>query len=156
MRHIEIILQTTLKSSISFSGKGLHSGRPVRLTILPAAEEHGIWFARTDVLKGDNLIPARWDAVNRSPLCTKIRNAAGVEVSTVEHVMAALAGCGVHNALIEIDGPEVPIVDGSAVPFVRGIMQAGLQVLGAPVRAFEVMHTITVTEGGATATLEPC
>jgi len=155
VRHIEIILQTTLKSSISFSGKGLHSGRPVRLKILPAAEEYGIWFARTDVLKGDNLIPARWDAVSRSPLCTKIRNAAGVEVSTVEHVMAALAGCGVHNALIEIDGPEVPIVDGSAVPFVRSIMQAGLQVLGAPVRAFEVMHTITVTEGGATATLEP-
>ena len=155
VRHIELILQTTLESSITFSGKGLHSGAPVRLTILPAAAEYGIWFARTDVLKGDNLIPARWDAVNRSPLCTKIQNAAGVEVSTVEHVMAALAGCGVHNALIEIDGPEVPIVDGSAVPFVRGIMQAGLQVLGAPVRAFEVMQTISVTEGGATAKLEP-
>jgi UDP-3-O-[3-hydroxymyristoyl] N-acetylglucosamine deacetylase len=110
---------------------------------------------RTDVLDGDNLIPARWDVVNRSPLCTKIENAAGVEISTVEHVMAALAGCGVHNALVEIDGPEVPIVDGSAVPFVRGIMQRGLQVLNAPVRAFEVMQTVTVTEGGATAILEP-
>ena len=155
VRYFEVVLQTTVKSSISFTGKGLHSGEPVRLTILPAAAEYGIWFARTDVLEGDNLIPARWDAVNRSPLCTRIQNSAGVEVSTVEHIMAALAGCGVHNALIELDGPEVPIVDGSAVPFVRGIMQCGLQVLGVPVRAFEIMQTVTVTEGGATATLEP-
>ena len=151
----EVTLQTTIKSPTSFSGKGLHSGAPAKLTIRPAGAEHGIWFVRTDVLDGDNLVPARWDAVNRSPLCTKIENAAGVEISTVEHVMAALAGCGVHNALIEIDGPEVPIVDGSAVPFVRGIMQRGLQVLNAPVRAFEIMQTVTVTEGGATATLEP-
>jgi UDP-3-O-[3-hydroxymyristoyl] N-acetylglucosamine deacetylase len=155
VRHFEVVLQTTVKSSISFIGKGLHSGEPVRLTILPAAAEYGIWFARTDVLEGDNLIPARWDAVKRSPLCTKIQNSAGVEVSTVEHIMAALAGCGVHNAFIELDGPEVPIVDGSAVPFVRGIMQCGLQVLGAPVRAFEIMQTVSVIEGGATATLEP-
>ena len=155
VRHFEVVLQTTVKSSISFIGKGLHSGEPVRLTILPAAAEYGIWFARTDVLEGDNLSPARWDAVKRSPLCTKIQNSAGVEVSTVEHIMAALAGCGVHNAFIELDGPEVPIVDGSAVPFVRGIMQCGLQVLGAPVRAFEIMQTVSVIEGGATATLEP-
>ena len=155
VRHFEVVLQTTVKSSISFIGKGLHSGEPVRLTILPAAAEYGIWFARTDVLEGDNLIPARWDAVKRSPLCTKIQNSAGVEVSTVEHIMAALAGCGVHNAFIELDGPEVPIVDGSAAPFVRRIMQCGLQVLGAPVRAFEIMQTVSVIEGGATATLEP-
>lgn len=148
-------MQTTIKSPISFTGKGLHSGAPAKLTIRPAGAEHGIWFARTDILDGDNLIPARWDVVNRSPLCTKIENAAGVEVSTVEHVMAAVAGCGIHNALIEIDGPEVPIVDGSAIPFVRGIMQRGLQTLNAPVRAFEVMQKISVTEGGATASLEP-
>ena len=148
-------MQTTIKSPISFSGRGLHSGTPAKLTIRPAGAEHGIWFARTDITTGDNLVPARWDAVNRSPLCTKLENAAGVEVSTVEHVMAALAGCGVHNALIEIDGPEVPIVDGSAVPFVRGIMQRGLRVLAAPVRAFEVMQTVTVTDGEASATLEP-
>lgn len=151
----EAILQTTIKSSISFTGKGLHSGAPAKLTIRPAGAEHGIWFARTDVHEGDNLIPARWDVVNRSPLCTKLENASGVEVSTVEHVMAALAGCGVHNALIEIDGPEVPIVDGSAVPFVRGIMRRGIQMLSAPVRAFEIMQTVTVTDGDATATLEP-
>lgn len=148
-------MQTTIKSPISFTGSGLHSGAPARLTIRPAGAEYGIWFARTDVEERDNLIPARWDAVNRSPLCTKLENSSGVEVSTVEHVMAAIAGCGIHNALIEIDGPEVPIVDGSAAPFVRGIMQRGVRVLNAPVRAFEVMQTVSVSDGDATATLEP-
>ncbi len=125
------------------------------MTIRPATAEHGIWFSRADVAVGDRLIPARWDAVLRSPLCTKIENAAGLQVSTVEHIMAALAGCGVHNALVEIDGPEVPILDGSAAPFVRGIMQRGLRILPAPVRAFEVLKTVTVTDGEASATLAP-
>ena len=147
-------MQTTVKSPISFTGTGLHSGKPATLTIRPAMAEHGIWFARRDVL-GDALIPARWDAVNRSPLCTKLENAAGTTVSTVEHVMAALAGCGVHNALVEIDGPEVPILDGSAAPFVRGIMQRGLRALNVPVRAFEVLKKVTVTDGEASATLRP-
>lgn len=148
-------MQTTIKSSISFFGYGLHSGQRVSMIIRPASAEHGIWFARTDVAVGDRMIPARWDAVLRSPLCTKIENATGLQVSTVEHVMAALAGCGVHNALIEIDGPEVPILDGSAAPFVRGIMQRGLRTLNAPVRAFEVLKQVTVTEGEASATLAP-
>ena len=148
-------MQTTIKSPISFTGCGLHSGHKATLTIRPASAEHGIWFARTDVAVGDRMIPARWDAVLRSPLCTKLQNATGLQVSTVEHVMAALAGCGVHNALVEIDGPEVPILDGSAVPFVRGIMQRGLRVLNAPVRAFEVLKTVTVTDGEASATLSP-
>lgn len=147
-------MQTTVKSPISFTGTGLHSGRPATLTIRPAMAEHGIWFARRDV-QGDALIPARWDAVNRSPLCTKLENAAGTTVSTVEHVMAALSGCGVHNALIEIDGPEVPILDGSAAPFVRGIMQRGLRALNAPVRAFEMLKEVTVIDGEASATLRP-
>lgn len=148
-------MQTTLKSPISFTGCGLHTGVTSTLTIRPAAAEHGIWFSRTDIALGDRLIPARWDVVLRSPLCTKLENSAGLQVSTVEHVMAALAGCGVHNALIEIDGPEVPILDGSAVPFVRGIMQRGLRRLAAPVRAFEVLKTVRVTDGMASATLSP-
>ena len=148
-------MQTTIKSPVSFTGHGLHSGRPATLTIRPAMAEHGIWFSRTDVVVGDRLIPARWDAVNRSPLCTKLENASGLAVSTVEHLMAALAGCGVHNALIEIDGPEVPILDGSAAPFVRAIVQRGLRGLRAPVRAFEVMKEVTVIEGAASATLAP-
>jgi UDP-3-O-[3-hydroxymyristoyl] N-acetylglucosamine deacetylase len=149
-------VQTTIKSPISFSGCGLHSGARATVTIRPASAEHGIWFARTDIAVGDRMVPARWDAVLRSPLCTKIQNATGLQVSTVEHIMAALAGCGVHNALIEIDGPEVPILDGSAVPFVRGIMQRGLRQLPAPVRAFEILQEVTVTDGAARATLAPC
>ncbi|WP_300031476.1 UDP-3-O-acyl-N-acetylglucosamine deacetylase [uncultured Roseobacter sp.] len=148
-------MQTTIKSPVSFSGPGLHSGQKAVLTIRPAGAEHGIWFSRTDVSVGDRLVPARWDAVLRSPLCTRIENSSGLQVSTVEHVMAALAGCGVHNALVEIDGPEVPILDGSAAPFVRGIMQRGLRTLPAPVRAFEVLKEVTVRDGDASATLAP-
>lgn len=148
-------MQTTVKGPVIFTGCGLHSGKAARLVIRPAAAEHGIWFRRTDIETGDTLIPARYDVVRQSPLCTTLVNASGVSVSTVEHVMAALAGCGVHNALVEIDGPEVPILDGSAVSFVRGIMQRGLRQLAAPVRALQVMKPVTVTSGSATATLAP-
>lgn len=148
-------MQTTVKSAISFVGVGLHSGKPARVTVRPAPVHSGIWFKRTDVEIGNRMIPARWDAVNRSPLCTKLRNDAGLEVSTVEHLMAALAGCGVHNALIEIDGPEVPILDGSAAPFVRGIMARGVQAQSAPVMAFEVLKEVTVRNGDAVASIRP-
>ena len=148
-------MQTTIKSPVSFTGKGLHSGVATKITVQPAGVHYGIWFARTDVVSADPLVPARWDAVQRSPLCTRIENADGVSVSTIEHLMAALAGCGIHNALIEIDGPEVPILDGSAIPFVYGFMQRGLRDLSAPVMAFEVVERVSVTEGDATASLMP-
>ena len=148
-------MQTTIKSAVVFTGTGLHTGKTVRVSVQPASAEYGIWFRRTDVDGLDPLIPARWDAVNRSPLCTKLENPAGLSVSTVEHLMAALAGCGIHNALIEIDGPEVPILDGSALPFVRGFMQRGVRSLAVPVRAFEMLETVSVSEGDARATLSP-
>ncbi len=148
-------MQTTIKTAISFSGIGLHSGQPATVTIRPAGAYHGIWFSRSDLDVGDRMIPARWDAVNRSPLCTKLENNSGLSVSTVEHLMAALAGCGIHNALIEIDGPEVPILDGSAAPFVRGIMQRGVRALAAPLRVFKILKTVTVSDGDATATIAP-
>ncbi len=149
-------MQNTVRTAISFAGKGLHSGKPATVTIVPAPVGYGIWFKRTDVQVGDRMIPARWDAVNRSPLCTKIENKSGLQVSTVEHLMAALAGCGIHNALVEIDGPEVPILDGSAAPFVRGIMgQGGVQMQAARVMAFEVLKEVTVGDGDASATIAP-
>ncbi|MGR3758714.1 UDP-3-O-acyl-N-acetylglucosamine deacetylase [Roseobacteraceae bacterium NS-SX3] len=148
-------MQSTLKAPVIFDGTGLHSGRPARMAVLPAPAGHGIHFKRTDIALGDTLIPARWDMVDRSPLCTRLVNGAGVSVSTVEHVMAALAGCGVHNALIELDGPEVPILDGSSAPFVRGIMKVGVRRQGVPVTAYEVMMPVTVEKDGATATLLP-
>ena len=148
-------MQTTIKSAVTFKGVGLHSGAPVRMTVRPAGAEHGIWFRRTDVIYKDNMIPALWDAVNQSPLCTLLENRAGVSVSTVEHIMAALAGCGIHNALIEIDGPEAPILDGSSQQFVRGLLARGLRSLEVPVRAIEVLKPVEVRRGDATARLDP-
>lgn len=148
-------MQQTLKSPVTLSGRGLHSGAPARLTVLPAAANMGIWFRRSDAVSGDALIPASWDAVVPSRLCTIVANADGVQVQTVEHVMAALAGTGIHNAVVEIDGPEVPILDGSAVPFVDAFLRAGLVCQDAPVRAIRVVKPVEVRDGEAFARLEP-
>ncbi|MFC2968653.1 UDP-3-O-acyl-N-acetylglucosamine deacetylase [Acidimangrovimonas pyrenivorans] len=147
-------MQHAIKSAVSFTGTGLHGGRPVRVTVLPASADYGIWFKRTD-LDGEPLIPARWDAVVASKLCTLVANDAGDSVSTIEHLMAALAGCGIHNALIEVDGPEIPILDGSAVPFVEGIMARGRRALNVPVRAFRIESPVEVRDGEAFARLDP-
>lgn len=148
-------MQTTLKQPFKLTGKGLHSGAPARLRVMPASAEYGIWFRRLDVTDADNLIPALWDRVNDTQLCTRIGNDVGVEVSTVEHLMAALAGCGVHNALIEVDGPEVPIMDGSSDAFVAAILKAGVQELSAPVRAIRVLREVSVEQDGVKARLLP-
>ena len=148
-------MQNTLRTSVTFIGVGLHSGAPVTMTLKPAAAGNGIWFKRTDIELGDAMIPAIYDMAEQTPLCTRLVNGAGVSVSTVEHIMAALAGCGVHNALIEIDGPEVPILDGSSVEFVRGIMARGVQPQSAPVLAYEILKPVTVERDGARATLVP-
>jgi len=148
-------VQTTIRSAVTFQGVGLHSGAPVRMTIHPASANYGIWFRRTDIDRLDPLIPARWDAVVASRLCTLIANRAGTTVSTIEHIMAALAGTGIHNALIEIDGPEVPILDGSAAPFVSAIMARGLRELDVPVRALRILAAVEVRDGDAVARLEP-
>jgi len=98
---------------------------------------------------------ALWSDVVVSPLNTRLTNASGVTVSTIEHLMAALAGCGVHNVIIDIDGPEVPILDGSAASFVRGIVEAGLTRLSAPLRAIEILRDVSVSDGTAVARLSP-
>ena len=149
-------VQNTLKASVTFEGVGLHSGQTARLVINPAAAGHGIIFKRTDIALGNTIVPALWNHVERTALCTRLVNSAGVKVSTVEHVMAALAGCGIHNALIEIDGPEVPILDGSSAEFVRGIMGRGVHRLQSPVSAIQLLKPVTVEKDGATATLLPC
>ncbi|MEM7752422.1 MAG: UDP-3-O-acyl-N-acetylglucosamine deacetylase [Pseudomonadota bacterium] len=148
-------MQTTLKSSATFSGTGLHTGRSVRITVNPASAEYGIWFHRVDVTDRNPMIPARWDAVSNTDLNTCISNADGVSVSTVEHLMAALAGCGIHNALIEIDGPEVPLLDGSSIQFVNGLLARGIRRLDAPIRAIRVLKPVTVCHDGAEVTLRP-
>ncbi len=148
-------MQTTVKNTISLIGTGLHSGRPARLRILPASAEYGIWFRRVDVTDRDNMIAARYDNVTDTSLCTRISNDAGAEVSTIEHLMAALSGCGILNALIEIDGPEVPIMDGSSDRFVRELIVAGTQLLDAPVRVIRVLERVEIEDNGVRVSIEP-
>lgn len=147
-------VQQTLKSQIVFEGTGLHTGAPVRLVVNPAPAGTGFVFRRVD-LPGTPEIQALWDNVIVSPLNTRLANADGVSVSTIEHLMAAFAGCGVHNASIDIDGPEVPILDGSAATFVRGIVSAGLRRDHAPLFAMEILRDVSVSEGAAFASLGP-
>ncbi len=148
-------MQHTLKSPVVFTGVGLHSGAVARMVVNPASADYGIWFRRTDLVGIDPLVPARWDCVIPSRLCTLLGNAAGATVSTVEHVLAALAGCGIHNALIEIDAGEVPILDGSAEPFVKGFLASGLREQTAPVRAVRIVESVEVRDGDAVARLDP-
>lgn len=148
-------MQKTLRSAISFHGVGLHSGAPVHLRLIPAESGHGLWFRRTDVARSVAMIPAIWNAVEQVELCTRIRNTAGVSVSTIEHVMAAIAGCGIHNLTVEVDGPEVPILDGSAAPFVDAILAAGLEDQPGLVRALQILDVVEVRNGPAYARLEP-
>lgn len=148
-------MQHTLKSEISLEGTGLHSGARVALTLRPAGPGEGIKFIRTDVRETDNVIPARWDLVVDTRLCTMIGNADGVSVGTVEHLMAALRGCAIDNAVIELNGPEVPVMDGSAAPFVELIDRAGMQAQQAPRRVIRVLSEITVEEGEKFARLTP-
>ncbi len=149
-------VQNTLKASVTFDGVGLHSGKPVRMKLIPAPAGHGIVFKRTDIALGNTVVPAIWNLVERSPLCTRLVNTSKVSVSTVEHIMAALAGCGVHNALVELDGPEVPIMDGSSAHFVRGIMKHGVARQTQPITAYRLKKEVSVTNAeGARATLKP-
>jgi len=148
-------VQTTLQTAVRFRGAGLHSGLRARLVIQPAPADHGIVFRRTDLAPGTGDIPALWTHAEPAHLCTRIRNAHGAHVDTIEHLMAALAGCGIHNALVEVDGPEVPILDGSAAPFVRGFMTAGVETLAAPIRALRLRAPVEVQAGAARARLDP-
>ena len=147
--------QRTLRSAIHCSGIGLHSGRDITLTLRPAPVDSGIRFVRTDVAAADPVIPAKWDYVVDTTLCTVVANRAGIRVGTVEHLMAALRGCAIDNAVVELDGPEVPIMDGSAEPFVFLIDSAGCTVQSAQRRVVRVLKPVTIAEGDRSASLSP-
>lgn len=148
-------MQTTLAQPLAFDGTGVHLGRQARLVLWPAPADHGIVFRRTDVVAVDQLVPATWDRVVEGPLNTRIANRAGTTVSTIEHLMAAIAGTGLHNVLAEIDGPEVPVLDGSAAPFVRAILAVGVRRQAARLRAIKVLREVRVEKGDAWACLAP-
>ncbi len=152
---VELVFQRTLKNAISCSGIGLHSGVKVSMTLHPAAANNGIVFRRTDIVGGQAEIAADWRNVVPSQLCTEIANGDGVTIKTIEHLMAAFAGLGIDNALVEINGPEVPIMDGSAAPFVFLIECAGIVEQNEPRRAIVVRKPITVTDAGKSVTLSP-
>jgi UDP-3-O-[3-hydroxymyristoyl] N-acetylglucosamine deacetylase len=147
-------MRTTLKRETTLVGMGLHSGRPVRLVLRPA-RSGGIRFRRVDVTDRDNIIPARFDLVSDTTLCTVLTNAAGVSVSTVEHLMAAIAGTGVTDVLVDIDGPELPIMDGSAHRFVQAILRAGRVDVPGPLRAIRVLKPVREAQGPVFAELAP-
>lgn len=122
---------------------------------MPASASTGIRFRRIDVTNGNQFITADYNSVSNTELCTQITNKDDVRVQTIEHLMAALAGTGVHNALIEIDGPEVPILDGSSQEFVKKILSVGKKALNVPVNGFKVTKSIIVTDGSAWAKFTP-
>jgi len=147
--------QRTLKTAIDCSGIGLHSGQNVSMTLCPAAPDTGIIFRRTDLKNGARDVPARFDAVCDTRLCTTLMNDHGTRIGTVEHLMAALMGCGIDNAVIELDSPEVPIMDGSSEPFVFLIDCAGVAEQKAVRRSLVVRRPVAIEENGARAALEP-
>ena len=120
-------LQKTIKDLIELEGVGLHNGLKVNICLKPAEVNSGIKFKRTDVNSNKNIIEASFKNVSSPVLCTKIKNSHGVSVSTVEHLMAAFYGEGIDNVLVEIDAPEVPIMDGSSFDFVNAIRSYGIQ-----------------------------
>jgi len=144
--------QQTLKNPIGCRGVGLHSGRKVTMTLLPAAPETGIVFRRTDA---GAEIRASWVNTIESPRCTVLSNGEGITIGTVEHLMAALAGAEIDNVTVELDGPEVPIMDGSSAPFLFLIECAGVVEQDVARRAVKVLKPVRVVEDGATAALLP-
>ena len=150
------LLQHTLAGPAVCTGVGVHTGRSVRLVVRPAAAGSGVVFVRSDIADRDNRIPARAEAVTRTQLNTEIANSAGVSVSTIEHLMAAFAALDIDNVIVELDGPEVPIMDGSALPFVQLLDRAGRRTQAQPRRYIEVVAPVSVEDGAKRAALLPC
>lgn len=148
-------LQTTLSGAASVSGVGVHSGKPATLTIRPAAEGTGVVFVRADVTDRDADIPALATRVTTTELGTNMTNDAGVSVATVEHFLAACAGLGIDNVRAELDGPELPILDGSSKPFVELLGRAGLTQQAAPKRVLKILKPVEVRQGVKFARLSP-
>ncbi|MCF8479544.1 MAG: UDP-3-O-acyl-N-acetylglucosamine deacetylase [Rhodospirillum sp.] len=147
--------QHTIKAAISCTGIGVHKGQETTLVLRPAAPDTGIVFRRVDLPDDRNEIPVSAQAVVDGRLCTTIGNAQGTTVSTVEHLMAALASLSIDNMIAEVDGPELPIMDGSAAPFVFLLDCAGRAEQDVPRRAIRVLKSVTVSDGSVSATLRP-
>jgi len=147
--------QHTLQGPAIFAGVGVHTGAYTRVAVRPAPANSGVVFVRTDVTDRDNRVQVSGEAVTKTQLGTVIENAAGVSVSTIEHLMAALVMLGIDNAVVELDGPEMPIMDGSSAPFVQILDRAGRRRQDVLRRYIEILEPIAFVEGDKSATLKP-
>ena len=148
--------QTTLRSRAVLKGAGVHSNAPVRLVLHPAEANNGVTFLRTGLSGGrERIIEAVWSNVSMTELCTVIGDPADASVSTVEHLLAAFSALGVDNVMVEIDGPEVPIMDGSSADFVAAIRRVGIEEMSAPRRYLKILKTVRVDQGRAFSELRP-
>jgi UDP-3-O-[3-hydroxymyristoyl] N-acetylglucosamine deacetylase len=147
--------QATIRSPLTCAGIGLHSGAPAAVSLLPAEPDTGIVFRRTDITSETAYVEARHGNIHTTVLGTTLRNASGVTIATVEHLMAALIGLGVDNVAVEVNGPEIPIMDGSAQPFVTLIDRAGLEFFAVPRKAIRVLKRVEVAEAAKRASLAP-
>ena len=146
--------QQTLKKSFSLNGIGLHSGKKVKITVEPAKVNNGINFIRTDLTK-DNIVPALWSNVSSTNLCTTISNEKKVSVSTIEHLMSSLSGMHIDNANILINNIEVPIMDGSSLPFVEELENSGIEIQEIPRKIISVRKEILVSNNDSYAKITP-
>ena len=146
--------QKTIKSTISLTGTGLHSGKKVKLKIIPAQPNFGIVFKRIDILNNNQIYPNFINVTNTS-LNTTVENQSGVKVSTIEHLMGALFCLGIDNALIEIDNEEVPILDGSAKIFIEEILSVGIQESDAPIKVIKINKEVSFNDGKRFINIKP-
>jgi len=151
---VSALNQKTIKQSIFLNGTGLHTGKKSNLVIKPAEPNTGIIFKRTDVKENNIIIPSIFN-VSSAVFCTTISNQNGISVSTIEHLMGALYGMGIDNALIEIDNQEVPILDGSAKLFVEAISNVGLKISDTPIKIIKIEKKIEFKDGKKTISFEP-
>ena len=151
---MSLLNQKTIKNPVSFSGIGLHSGKPAKICVKPSSPDSGIVFKRID-LKNNNLIYPNFMNVSNTALNTTISNSNKVKVSTIEHLMGALFGIGIDNALIEIDNEEVPILDGSAKVFIEKILTAGLELSNKPIKIIKINKKIEFKNDDKFISIEP-
>ena len=147
--------QHTVKTPALFAGVGVHTGAYTQVAVRPANPDAGVSFVRTDITDRDNVVPCTPQSVCKTQLGTVITNEAGVTVATIEHLMAALVMSGIDNAVVELDGPEMPIMDGSSWPFLKILDRAGRRPQGAARRFIEIIDTVEVTDGDKRAALKP-
>ena len=142
---MSLLSQSTISDRISLSGVGIHTGKRVNLNILPSSPNSGIIFKRVD-LKNNTIVIPNFENVSEATLCTTISNQYGVKVSTIEHLMAAFLGLGIDNAIVELDSQEVPILDGSAINFVKVIKETGLKNSDIPIKLIKINNSVQIEE----------